>query len=481
MLASMSTAAIDRLVDRVVSEGILQREEILVHHSKQDDMLRQELKYVKYLWVGYPLVCYSPTVESGVDFSEEHFHKMYIYVCRQSTSHFGLWQMSGRVRKLGSSTVVCCADRSIGLTESAAAFGFSTRDRMRHIQWTENKVRAYLKSTRVEQQNLIIDVPVESALLAVIAANDAMYLNSQAAFYRAFKTLAEAEGHIVTRSQECIVEFNKVASRSSKAKHLIEDTDMTYKEFLEVYGKVVNRQATEEEHWAVYKHQYKLSWGIDLVSEQFVTDNGSELAGSDMQVMSQLLYASDYQEDGLPLRAAYLVKAELIFEVLSCLGFKHPFDVEHKVPQEQLLVLQGKTNVSRLMSTKVFADYNNNITLFSDRAVTAKDWTKLRNVTDTLKLLLKAAAITFTPTGSRQIQTDGKRVRQTVFGLDKEETERIAELVRLRMGHRGKSASESCSSSEALEYLRSLKMKHYGDLITTDWFYIHCNDHMMIV
>ena len=273
---------------------------------------------------------------------------------------------------------------------------------------------------------------------------------------------------------------------------LLHSPDISDEQFCDISKRV----ATAEECWAMYKHQYKVGWSIQLVSNQFIKDNGNQLMGSSMKILFQMLFPKilvsesnmqirnqlllrplpqspygnpyDYHEDPLSLQAAYLVKAELISEVLSCLGFKHPFDVEHRVLQEELLVLEGKTNMSRLMSTKFFADYNNNIKFFSDRAVIAKDWTKLRNVTDTLKLLLKAAAITFTPTGSRQIQTNGKRVRQTVFGIDEEETERIAELVRLRMGHRSRPALESCSSSEALEYLRSLNMKHYGDLITTD-------------
>ena len=165
---------------------------------------------------------------------------------------------------------------------------------------------------------------------------------------------------------------------------LMHSPDISDEQFCDINKRV----ATAEECWAMYKHQYKVSWSIQLVSHQFIKDNGNQLVGSSMKILSkmlfpkivrsqlllqpslQLLYGDpcDYHETGLSLQAAYLVKAELISEVMSCLGFKHPFDVEHKVPQEELIVLEGKTNLSKLMSTKFFADYNNNIKLFSDRA-----------------------------------------------------------------------------------------------------------------
>lgn len=481
----MSTSAIDRLVGRVVSEGILCREEILVHHSKQDDMLRKELKHVQYLWVGYPLVCYSPTVESGVDFSEEHFHKMYIYACRQSTSHFGLWQMSGRVRKLGNPTILCCAAKSIKLSLLPQTLRFTTRERMQYIQWTENEIRAHLALLRVEEQDTILDVPVESALLAVIAGNDAMHLNSQIGFYREFKALAEGEGHIVKKADDSeLLEFNQLASPSEKVRHLLDDVDLSHKEFLELYGKVVTREATEEEHWAVYKHEYKISWGIDRTSSQFVEQNGSELAGPVMEVISQVLFPKQHP-DRLPLQCSFVLKAKLVSEILACLGFKHPFDVQHRVSSSQLLVLESHNgsfrNISSLMQTRMFTDYNKNIKLFSAQALTTKDWSKLRSVTDTLKLVLGSAAISFKQTGDpHRRRVNGQIARETMYGLDEEESIRVAELVRLRIGRQGTQRPEDCSSRVALEFIKTLEMKNYGDLTTTDWFEVLCDDAMLI-
>jgi hypothetical protein len=80
--------------------------DVLLHYSKSDDSLKQQLTKVNSLWNKYDMVIITPTVEAGVDFIvTNHFDKMYVVLSTGSTSQRGLLQMCNRVRSLKSTDV----------------------------------------------------------------------------------------------------------------------------------------------------------------------------------------------------------------------------------------------------------------------------------------------------------------------------------------------------------------------------------------
>lgn len=92
-VVSMSSEAIHRLTTYLIEDQILSSEDVLVHVASGDDNLKRQLVDCESLWKQYRLVCYSPTVESGCDFSIKHFHRLYVYCCLQSTTPLGLVQV----------------------------------------------------------------------------------------------------------------------------------------------------------------------------------------------------------------------------------------------------------------------------------------------------------------------------------------------------------------------------------------------------
>ena len=65
-VCSMATEAIDRVEQRVLSAGLLEKAEILVFVRNTSDVLRDQLVNVNELFSAYRLVLYSPTIEAGV-------------------------------------------------------------------------------------------------------------------------------------------------------------------------------------------------------------------------------------------------------------------------------------------------------------------------------------------------------------------------------------------------------------------------------
>jgi hypothetical protein len=94
-VSSMSSEMALRCVNKYQSEY-----KTLLHSSKTDDTLKEELQNVNEFWIRYDLVACSPSIEAGVDFNVEHFDKMYVILSSGSTSQRGLMQMTNRVRQL---------------------------------------------------------------------------------------------------------------------------------------------------------------------------------------------------------------------------------------------------------------------------------------------------------------------------------------------------------------------------------------------
>ena len=65
-VCSMATEAIDRIEQRVLSAGLLEKAKILVFVKNTSDVLRDKLVNVNKLFSAYRLVLYSPTIEAGV-------------------------------------------------------------------------------------------------------------------------------------------------------------------------------------------------------------------------------------------------------------------------------------------------------------------------------------------------------------------------------------------------------------------------------
>ncbi|AKI81608.1 replication origin binding protein [Acanthamoeba polyphaga mimivirus] len=102
-VVSMSASYLDKLEPKFA--GL----KYVIHTSKSDDKLKNELENVNYFWKKFQICCFSPTIECGVDFNEKHFDKIYCYLKNGSKtcSQRSLLQMVGRIRQLGNNKILC--------------------------------------------------------------------------------------------------------------------------------------------------------------------------------------------------------------------------------------------------------------------------------------------------------------------------------------------------------------------------------------
>jgi hypothetical protein len=79
---------------------------ILVYHSEVSDQLKKGVAKCNEIWTNYDVVIYTPTINTGVDFSKEHFDVMMAEATNRSTVARSFYQQIRRVRKLRDRKVI---------------------------------------------------------------------------------------------------------------------------------------------------------------------------------------------------------------------------------------------------------------------------------------------------------------------------------------------------------------------------------------
>ena len=236
------------------------------------------------------LVC-APT-----DFSTDHFHKLYVCACLGSTTPQGLFQMTGRIRKLQCTTICCCAAKSIAFT------GFPPRitvdQQWEHIRCVNQSLAAgCMQNVRVEGGGTAV-LPEESALHYVLASNLAKTANGQARFFAEMKLLLEDAGHRVevvpveamggdARSGS---EEEETPSTSRRVECLVAAPTMSEEEYACLQRKKMRHEASEEEKWQLEAYEYCRAWGIKRIDRAFLKANGTRAGSPKVALVARLLH-----------------------------------------------------------------------------------------------------------------------------------------------------------------------------------------------
>eukprot|EP00798_Chlamydomonas_sp_ICE-L_P031161 gene31161-biopygen6041 len=109
----------------------------LLHTSKTADAVKAKLIDVDALWSSKRIVVYTPTISAGVDFSTEHFDRMYLYLCPGSAAPMGALQMTGRVRHLVDTNVRTLVAKNMRVAREATRQHLTHVDLYQWLRWME--------------------------------------------------------------------------------------------------------------------------------------------------------------------------------------------------------------------------------------------------------------------------------------------------------------------------------------------------------
>lgn len=228
---------------------------VLVHSSKSDDNLKEELKNVNSFWTKYDLVMSTPSVESGVDFNVDHFDKLYVVLSEGSTSQRGLCQMANRVRNLKDLNVECYLN---GLTyrEKANVYTFDEVDIM---------FNKHLTSTT----DLVVNTEgnLESAGKAFTTVNKYNYLESlnKNKFYFVAQLVQMLKQKGQQYSYNEIVDVKNPKSDNLTKQKIVDAEDINATTYQSLLMMQKRNEASQDDKFAIEKYLYKLNWELKTI------------------------------------------------------------------------------------------------------------------------------------------------------------------------------------------------------------------------
>lgn len=431
----MSTEAIHRLLQKLLAAKAVEEGEYVVHTSMTGDDVKRALRDVNKLWCTARLVMYSPTVEAGVDFNLEYFDRMFVFTCQGSTTPLGLMQMTGRVRTLKGDVIFCNAGRKVTATEQ-----------LEQLLWAQHELTDNLKRQTVKVDGGAQCItPIDDTLLRLHAFNEARRLNSQGRFFCEFRELAEDLGHkvmlgehIKTPGEGSLHEArHPAATASARAKWLLEATDLTFDEARAVHLRIKLNDASGEDKIAFYKHCYKETWGIDRVDAAWIKAHGTDASAPHVRLLMQVLYpALRVREVSATVQSdARVLKAGIVHELITHLGFSHCFDAKEVKPPTGDFLEAIKTSclvVDRQGQLAPDAQLKRMIHLFKPQAeLVAVNSMEREDATRMTNHVLEAAGLKMV---SAQYGSNKKgQLRAKKYWLCPKAREKMAVLLRLHM------------------------------------------------
>lgn len=463
VLATMSSELGHRVKTHVLSLDILQQNNVVLHTRTADDALKKELLNVDQLWKTR-LVIYSPTVESGVDFDvRDHFHRMYVYACTQSTTVLGLLQMTGRIRHLKDPRIQCCVGKGIrlGFQHSHPRATYNQKlHALRYIGKSAYKSLLFDTKVRIEGGKKAVLLP-DSPMLVAIAHAEARISNTASRFMSEFKRLVEDLGHrvqIAPKSEED-AKYVCEAPEKKKVQMLVEAKDLNESEFERIFQLICQNKASEPQKWAYDKHLYKQAWGIDRVDHEFVKENGTALGHPGLSMFKRVFGTNRAASKELgPLEAKLILKADIAREIFWALGFEHPFDFDKIVPIDDIR--------EKLLSLEMFKNHNRYIKMFGSKACQKgseeADWS-YKNIKNVLDSVLSSFGVHLQHDTLR-IRNAGGRTRKYNIALNRELNSRFAEFMLLRFRTHG---VNHALPPAILSFVLGMTLERYEHLVDT--------------
>ena len=453
----MSTERAFQLVTRLLEDNpeYVDQNAILLHTSLQPDSVKKQMVDVEKLW-GAPeirIVIYSPTIESGIDFSVPgHFDKMYVYICRYSCLPLGLIQMTGRVRALSDPKIECLVAPSIRLGSNCR---YGNTDRITAsdaLSWLEWAYRDHDMGVKAEVGECPRDVEYTSdgasmslrmsPHLHCISAALADRHNADTCFVSVFQDMIESAGHRMELSSTLLssrlayTESQETASISFKAKmlhemYVTEDPD----EITAIRDRIRTNNATEDDKWNDFKLSYLEAWGLGDVDEAFVKKHGHTLSGPQktlllLRVLRPALtnvMALKYGELEMTERIDEL-KVKCIRELINGLGLRHALDDETSCGDYWT---EPFTESRLYKMCSVFHDFTRAMPLFRDDHKPPKEWTR-QTVTHVVDSVLNAIGLKIKGNAHRK-RFGTTFTRDYVYKLDEDHVADMREFLALKL------------------------------------------------
>jgi hypothetical protein len=284
------------------------------------------------------------------------------------------------------------------------------------------------------------------------ARNEALFAQ------RVCAAMISTEAEVPVRSKNSMLPtaVKSNALPAVQARMLIQARPVVDKDDLRrLVGRVLEKDASEDDKWAYYLHRYKLGWGIDVVTPDFVAENGTETRSPKVvQLMRILFPALHVVPDTSTAGREGLLRAPLIQQTIAALGFRSPFDTEHVVPN---LMACWRDS---LVTTEMFQKYKDTKRLFHNSRPHVPGWDAAK-VVKAINMVLGAVGLRIVVCNTTRTRAAGSRTRLSSYTLDADAVATMVELVKLKT--RSMHVQPACD--HVRDALDSCTLPKYGCLI----------------
>ena len=262
-IVSMSSSFIYRLEHKFKNKY-----KCIVHTSKSDDSLKEELKDVNKLWIKYQLIMYSPTIESGIDFNIEHVNKIYVILSPNSTSPRGLLQMIARCRQVSDDYILVYLNKMY-YNETGCFYQYNEIEN--YVKCIANEYIDKWKPVKYIDNDGKICYKYEYDLyFKILVYNQLEKANScNVLFLPCLIQLLKEKGHTYIKDDITVQPQNKCSKNIKINKdEIIKSKDIDENTYNNYLIKQINNKLTKDEKIEIERYIFKNIWKTDLVNEE---------------------------------------------------------------------------------------------------------------------------------------------------------------------------------------------------------------------
>jgi len=348
----------------------------VLHTSKADDELKVNLENVNKFWTQYDVVLYSPTIESGVDFNEKHFDKIYgIIVDGPVTcSQRSFLQMMGRIRNVGSLDVLCLYEKMYQVIKPIKP-PVKQRIKKRVKKGSKKQVKNNNKTpVDNKERKLVLDADVYTYENLLTYFKHFETLNGKRILRKVVtETTDDDETYTIKKKHADIVLFDKI-NLHNEVEHL--------NKHHAIFATVLKKLIIKAGHNVTFNKVKRCDEG------EFVVD----IAKRKARMIESMVEIDETKFDMKDLQSKKM-KSNLTEEeklVLDKVHFKKTFCVKKNAPkgemEKQLKMYYGKE--TQLCKVELLLDYKKLPDFDKDTFRDGKERTRKSIVTDLIKRLI---------------------------------------------------------------------------------------------
>ncbi|QGR54383.1 hypothetical protein [Moumouvirus maliensis] len=261
---SMTATYLDTIENKLKESGC----KYIIHTSASDDKLKDKLENVNEFWKEFQFVGYSPTIESGVDFNENHFDKIYCVIKNgpMTCSQRAFLQMVGRIRQIKNPNILCFYKGN----KNICADFYTYNDVLNYFRYYEklNKKRI-LENMEYDKQ--IVNGEIRfirknniSLFDHISIYNEVENLNKNPKiFMTVLNKLIQKSGHKIKmdNNNDNVKNEDDILDKIDKGK-LLSNIDETKYKISDLMKKQSQNKLTKQEKLILEKHFFKKTFGI---------------------------------------------------------------------------------------------------------------------------------------------------------------------------------------------------------------------------